>query len=479
MTIALVLAALASAATGEAKELYVNGTSGNDATSYAANGPNTPWRTIGRAAWGSTNKSAPNASEAAKAGDTVIVAGGTYTTAGTNLRFTPAYNPVNSGAAGNPITFQAQPGATVALALSSGEGAQIGCRDKNYVVWDGFTIYEAQAPNTSDTGLVDFYGARGCEARNLHLINTNDNNNEGNHNSIRIENSNFTRVAGCLMHGIRTNGGQGGNDAIIMMYDANDGIIENNTMYDAGVGVYIKGIHPGYTQDRNIVRKNLIYDMAEVGISLLSSHFTKVYQNVIVNSNFGINFTGLSGNEPRDDVFQNNTMHNTRQSGIWLRGTSNAWQRLKMFNNLMTANGETGVNNTFANVGDLAIQHNVYQNFPLGFAWVGSGFRTFDQWKALGQDNVSPVSFVGDPRYANASQNDFRLCTGAGQPVATCAGPSPALSLGVDVLDLNGNGSTTDLIPAGAYITGNEVIGRPGSPVGSLPPAPRNFRVTP
>ena len=473
--------ALASV-TAEAKQLYVNGVSGSDTVTYANNGPSTPWRTIGRAAWGSTNPAAPNAAEAAKAGDTVTVAAGTYTVAGSNMRLTPAYNPANSGTPGNPITFMAASGATVTLALSSGAGPQIGCRSRDYIIWDGFRINEAQAPVTSDTGMVDFYDSDRCEARNLRLISANRNVND-NHNSIRIEAANFTRVYNSELSNLYSNGIQGGNEALIMMYDSNDTLIENNTFYDAGVGIYVKGIHPGMTQDRTIIRKNLIYDMAEVGISLLSSHYSKVYQNVILDSNFGINFSGLTGNEPRDDVFANNTIHNSRQSGVWLRGTSNAWQRLRIFNNLFTANGETGVNSTFSSTGDLALEHNIYESFPLGFVWLGTGFRTFSQWQTSNLKDAVPTAsmapLLGTTRYANALGNDFRLCTGLAQPVLTCLGASPARTLGVDILDLNGNGSTTDMIPAGAYITNNEVIGRSAITAPSTPSAPTNLRVTP
>ena len=37
---------------------------------------------------------------------------------------------------------------------------------------------------------------------------------------------------------------------------------------------------------------------------------------------------------------------------------------------------------------------------------------------------------------------------------------SPLINAGLDVLDLNKNGSTSDRITIGAYITGNEIIGR-------------------
>ena len=104
----------------EAATLYVNGTTGNDATPYVTNSEANPWRTIGRAAWGSTNPNVPNAAEAAQTGDTVLVAAGTYSTAGTDSRFGVAYNPANSGTSGSPITFQAQ--GLVVLTLNHSRG---------------------------------------------------------------------------------------------------------------------------------------------------------------------------------------------------------------------------------------------------------------------------------------------------------------------------------------------------------------------
>ncbi|OGS04433.1 MAG: hypothetical protein A3J70_00875 [Elusimicrobia bacterium RIFCSPHIGHO2_02_FULL_61_10] len=59
--------------------------------------------------------------------------------------------------------------------------------------------------------------------------------------------------------------------------------------------------------------------------------------------------------------------------------------------------------------------------------------------------------------FVNPANRDFRLQSG-----------SPARTLGVDVLDLDNDGSTTDVIPAGAYVTGNEIIGRTGG--GGTPP---------
>ena len=70
--------------------LYVNGATGNDSTTYSNNDSANPWATIGRAAWGSTDRSDPNSEEAAAAGDTVLVAAGTYNASAASGETIPA-----------------------------------------------------------------------------------------------------------------------------------------------------------------------------------------------------------------------------------------------------------------------------------------------------------------------------------------------------------------------------------------------------
>ena len=112
---ALAFVVLGAAAT-DAKTLYVNASTGNDGTSYAANSESAPWRSIARAAWGGTSRNSPNSGEAARAGDTVIVAAGVYATNESgSSRNVPVLNPANSGTSGNPIVFQAAPGARVEI----------------------------------------------------------------------------------------------------------------------------------------------------------------------------------------------------------------------------------------------------------------------------------------------------------------------------------------------------------------------------
>ena len=108
----------------EAKTLYVD-PNGNDAVTYANNGPTTPWQSIGRAAWGTTSRFSGDPSQAARAGDVIRIAAGTYATAGLTTggggaRQDVAYNPVNNGTAGSPIRFECV--GVCVLTFSSGAG---------------------------------------------------------------------------------------------------------------------------------------------------------------------------------------------------------------------------------------------------------------------------------------------------------------------------------------------------------------------
>src|SRR4030043_174602 len=149
--IALVLVFFLTAFT---KTLYVNGSTGSDATTYANNNINNPWLTIGRAAWGNATRpssvddnSPPTSSEAAQAGDTVMVASGTYyTTQGSS---SPAnwdevvYNSANEGTYSNPIVFYADGQVILQTELSNGGQPVFGSRLRDYVEWNGFTAYES------------------------------------------------------------------------------------------------------------------------------------------------------------------------------------------------------------------------------------------------------------------------------------------------------------------------------------------------
>jgi parallel beta-helix repeat protein len=125
--------------------LWVDSVAGNDNNTRAqvrAGGGSVAWQTIGRAVWGNASRSSPSTSEAAEAGDVVSILGGA--SLGSPVVYTtdvsigngqdPVYLPVNTGSAGNYITFQAngyvQLGAAAANAPVVGNTGSI-----DYIKW--------------------------------------------------------------------------------------------------------------------------------------------------------------------------------------------------------------------------------------------------------------------------------------------------------------------------------------------------------
>lgn len=444
---ALVTALLALPAT--AKNLYVDAVTGNDSVSYAANGSSSPWRTIGRAAWGSTNQSAPNAAEAARAGDVVYIAAGTYSAPATNTRHTPTYNTVNSGnATDGHITFEAQ--GRVVLQHSSGTGPVIGANSRSYVRWRGFYINEANAPYHTDTGPVAIFMSNNIVIENNEVVGRPQTARD-NYNGVRVEASNNITVANNRIHGFTydpsTPSPGSHNAAGIMLYGNRDVTIEHNEIYNTNAAVFPKG-SDNYNM---VIRYNLIYACIK-GVRISYSHATLgrnlVYQNVIRDgsspTSSGAETMGIDVAENTNNyTFANNTIHNVG-NGVYFSNSMN--QSNLVFRNNIISNANNAFNAYNASSRAFTINNQDYHSVG-EWAYGGVVYYTLSAWgTATGGD---AASITANPQYVDAAISNFRL-----------GATSPARNVGIDILDLNVNGNTGDAIHLGAYITGNEQIGR-------------------
>ncbi len=442
-----------------AKTLYVDGAAGNDSTTYAANGPSAPWRTIGRAAWGSANRSAPNAGQAALAGDTVRIAAGTYASAlntGTG-RYDVLYNPVNSGSSASPIVFVAD--GAVAVRAPSWGGPVIGASGRNHVRWTGpFLIDETAILTAPDTGPVVFVNATGSGVDGA-TIHGSGSPWADNHVGARIDSCDQCFVRNTRIDNFKSlQGATSRNGAGVMLYDSDDVLIEHNEIFDCGSGIYIKGIQNA-TQVRTVVRFNLVRNMLMVGVIVQHTTDGRVYQNVIRDNPIGILFnkTGTAPHEyPHNPIVANNTLDGN-DSALWYNADLLANGRF--WNNIVTNSAHVHYSDSTANPGDVDVNRNDYSGFPSGaFAGFTGGSYSFATWRSsFSQDSSSTTV---DPMYVNPGSNDFRL-----------SASSPVRNLGIDILDLDGDGSTTDAVNPGAYVSGSESIGPgpvdpPGVPTG-------------
>jgi len=453
----LALALLCLSVTAHAKELYVSASTGDDSVTYAGNSASTPWRTLGRALWGSTSLSSPSTAQAARAGDTVLVAAGTYNTnAVTNSRYVPIYNPVNSGTAGSPIVIKAV--GTVHLQSSNSSGTQpiVGTQNRSYIIWDGFTVDEATVPTRRDTGPVVIWDSNNVTMQNMHVIGVVQNWGD-NHNGIRIEGSNNVIVRNCRIEGFYESHGGG-----ITTYRTGQLLLENNDISNAEDGIFIKGENQGPVT----IRYNLVHNTKNAimfgGIGL-SGSMSYVYQNLITNAALGgVIFIGYDNLTPAHVTVVNNTIHAASPSsdggGILLRPQFTGYRNLVFKNNIVTGSA-AGVTAWGTELNASSFSHNNYYNNSR-VAWIDYRDYTLSGWRSTyGKDTAGTLT--SNPQFR--ASDDFRL-----------ADTSPLINAGLDILDLDNDGSTSDAITMGAYITGSEIIGINQNifDVGLAPPSP-------
>jgi hypothetical protein len=454
------LALAVSPAPSTATTYYVDDNDPNASDANPGTSEALPWATIARA------------SQTMVAGDSTYVKGGTYlVTRGGGAptysaeRYLPALNPAHDGAPGAPIVFRAYPGETVIIQYAPDElkrGPLIGSYRKDYIVWDGFTVVETDQNNQQDTGPVVIFGEIGDPADHVTIRNCDVQGVQAtvspaseNHNALRIEQATNALIENNRLHGTR---GEFHNHAAIMMYFDSDITVQNNEIYDSYTGIYVKGGN----NTGVILRRNLIHG-TNIGIRTSYTLSSVAYQNIIYD---GTSFGGAYGSEPTkgfelaesitDIDCYNNTVVNVDR-GVnfpFYQGQSGVDLRSNIFSSVTyPIYDEAGTTGMFTS--DYSV-FNAFTAFNIGYV-----DQTASQWLATGLD---VNSIVADPQFVNPAARDFHL-----DPL------SSARNAGIDWGDLNADGSTTDRINAGAYLTGQEAIGLGGAPCETPPYPPQQF----
>lgn len=410
--------------------LYVNAATGNDATTKAANTSGTPWATIGRAVWGNASRASASGAQAAAAGDTVIVATGDYVQSGsTGLgKEDPLLTPQNAGTAGNPITIQTD-GGVVTISTPSYNGPCIGAYQKDYIIWDGFTINEVDSDPQSDTGPVVFWQSDHCQAKNL-IINGTTVAFGDNHCGIRGEDLDDLLIQNCFIQDILDSAQPDSeNSAGIMFYICTNVIVERCTITGCGNGVFIKGDNPGPFD----VRYNLIHGQTR-GITVAGTDGTnsataaRVYENIIYDVAFGILYTSYDVSSPVWSYVFNNTIQvrtsllnaGIRWVGENITGLDDCW----FYGNIIVdgynmLQGDEQDGTAFAakagpDPSAMVLEHNVYHNASNNFSRIAGANRNFATWKTFtGCDAASPASVESDPLFIDKASQDFRLNSGS------------------------------------------------------------------
>jgi hypothetical protein len=425
----------------------------------------------------------PTALSTVAAGGIIGVLPGTYTGTNTNSRVTPAWLVPASGTESQPITVVAKYPASTNVGGSvselrgggtvNGSGCPaFGVLNQSWVNWIGFYVSEFNSTTTTDTGCVNIWSAFDCSIRRCHILMNDGYIPEDNKPAIRVENTSRNVIADNLIVDADGPAGFGDNQAAIETYVTGNLTIENNHFLNCGCAIHTKsnsefdnnGFTPTEWRGPITIRKNLFTNNARSIATgrCYSGYDNPVYQNIFngLRKSDGQHMyfryyepeAGITtGDEIKRFKFQNNTFYTNGSEHIhFIPGTTlglgNAfWNNICAGTSQNIVYTEGGGGQEFDQT-TWDAEHNCYHGYT-GFGNIAMAGVTLAQYKSTyGQDSASPAAINSDPLFTNAASGDFTL-----------QGGSPCLTLGRDLLGLSGTVNAT--IPAGAYITGTEVIG--------------------
>lgn len=236
--------------------------------------------------------------QAAQAGDTVVVAPGTYA----------GFNAVRSGAPGVPITFRGEPGAVIATAAAPHNGnnhrSRINLDSVSWIVIEGFEVVGTHDQRNSNEGirLVAPPGFAGGDVviRNCHVHH---------HGNRCIFSGHYNRITieECLIHGAADEHG------VYLSNSGDDHVIRRNVIHsNAAAGIHLNadaseggdGVMTGLLVEANVIFNNA------VGANYIDINGTPQTRP---GGGSGINCDGV-----RDSRIVSNLLYGNHASGISL-----------------------------------------------------------------------------------------------------------------------------------------------------------------
>jgi len=381
--------------------------------------------------------SASTAMNNAQAGDTVYFRGGAYKAPVTpSSGYTPAFHPVNSGTDGNPITFKAYQGEWPFIDNTINQGsastvASFGAYNNNHIVWDGFQTKAVPDAQNQAKGFVMYQSNNICLKNSIIEGCTSG---SSNNNCVRLDYAENALIENNKLFNARSLIGIDVNSAAIMSYHAYNMVVRNNNIYDSSTAVYDK-----YDGQNNAYSHNHIWDCDygfHLNVNGLTCSGTQVYQNIIrnISATWAIEIVGAGDNNGAAEGFKffNNVIFNSQGISEDSPGVAGT----EIYNNIIVQGNDglrlyTGAsayvdNNGYFNIARWNID-----------SYAGAYYTDFSAWQS--SVNVDIHSLNADPLFVNvggSSVEDYKLLPG-----------SPYTGAGRDNLD------------AGAYVTGNEIIG--------------------
>jgi hypothetical protein len=359
--------------------------------------------------------------------------------------------PKNSGTATNPITFKAYPGENPVILSCADSMPAFGAVNVSYIVWDGFSGTTVDNPPTpavpagGEVWLFLYWNSTGSVVKNCKFTG-NARTVYKNAAPVRIEQSSNNEVTNNFIQGM-TGNSNAVNTAGIWLFDSTGAKVHNNTIFNCMNGIMQK-TGPNVN---NAIYKNFIYSITSEGIVLdeqaIGGSGDTVYQNVLVN-------VGYIAIDVYPDTDANQFQSNYQIYNNTVYGSSTGIET-----------GQDARNNQIWN--NIIQQVSAAEDHPLVRYYTGASMPSYSNYN----DFYSPsalwnLNYTTDYSSLAAwtAATGFDVNSVTTDPQFIAAGGSKVTNYKRVSYPANGKGGTV----MGAYMTGNESIGR-------IPP-PTNLR---
>lgn len=394
--------------------------------------------------------------------------------------------PVSGASSTRRVIHKAQyPGVTdpvlrTRIRRTSGSGVLFGFFNNAYAVWDGFTVdtkaggVEPGIPDDpwGEVGQMSAWTSNNCKFIRIYSDHQFANYAGGDRNNIFIQDCSFIEIGDGLYKNIGPSAGGASlsNVTLMMWYNSDNINVHHCDMFNAPTAIWCKGQTSANTVHTHTYHHNKIYNCGVAirvssPIQTLLANSVKAYQNQIFACHVGLAVTAFgSGGEPKGVAFVNNTIYNLARYGssdvygistvalMYINTTATSYAAdcniITRNNACYNVNEMTFTLDNSAQFDNMVWDYDAYNTYT-NFWRQGEGGPTQNlaTWQAESPSRDSHV-VTASPGFVDVSGNNIAL-----------AGGSPLLNAGIDILNLNGNG-TAAACHIGAWLGSGDVFGR-------------------